>query len=181
MQRLNDKLVFSPTDLNNFLDCEFLTRLDIEVANGRVLQTVRNPEADLLAAKGEAHELRFLEQFERERGSVARIESTSPVHDWNAAARATRDAMASGAPVIYQATLTMAGWRGKADFLVRVDAPSALGDWSYEAGTPSSPDTRSQSTCCNSRTTATASRTFRVTRLCRCTSSSARARSSVIG
>ena len=24
-------------------------------------------------------------------------------------------------------------WRGKADFLVRTDAPSALGGWSYEA------------------------------------------------
>lgn len=132
MQRINGRLVFSPTDLNNFLDCEYLTRLDIEVANGRSLTTGRSQEANLLAAKGEAHELRNLEQFERERGRAVRIASPSP-HDWADAARATRDAMASGVPVIYQATLTADRWRGKADFLIRVDTASGLGDWSYEA------------------------------------------------
>jgi len=133
MQRINGKLVFSPTDLNNFLDCEYLTRLDIEVANGGSLQIVRGPEADLLAAKGEAHEQALLQQFEREHGSAVRIETHGPAHDWDHAARGTRAAMASGAPVIYQATLIAEGWRGKADFLVRVETPSALGLWSYEA------------------------------------------------
>ena len=131
MQIVDGRLVFSPTDLNNFLDCEYLTRLDIEVANGRTLNVVRGPEADLLAAKGEAHERHFLEVIERERGKATRIDSAG--RDWVTAARATRDAMAAGAPVIFQATLVSDQWRGKADFLIRVDTPSALGDWSYEA------------------------------------------------
>ena len=40
--------------------------------------------------------------------------------------------MRDGAEVIYQATFSRDGWRGRADFLVRVDEPSDLGAWSYE-------------------------------------------------
>ena len=40
--------------------------------------------------------------------------------------------MRAGADVIYQATFSRDGWRGRADFLVRVDEPSDLGAWSYE-------------------------------------------------
>ncbi len=40
--------------------------------------------------------------------------------------------MRAGAEVIYQATFARDGWRGRADFLVRVDEPSDLGAWSYE-------------------------------------------------
>ena len=49
------------------------------------------------------------------------------------AARATEQAMRAGAEVIYQATFARDGWRGRSDFVMRVDSPSALGDWSYEA------------------------------------------------
>ena len=74
MQQIDGRLVFSPTDLNNFLDCEYLTRLDIEEsAHGRQLNFVRGPEADLLAAKGEAHEKRFLETLEGEHGKATRM------------------------------------------------------------------------------------------------------------
>ena len=41
--------------------------------------------------------------------------------------------MRAGADVIYQATFARDGWRGRADFLIRVDEPSDLGPWSYEA------------------------------------------------
>src|SRR5712692_8179892 len=44
----------------------------------------------------------------------------------------TLEAMRKGVDVIYQATFFDGRWRGHADFLFRVDAPSDLGDWSYE-------------------------------------------------
>ena len=48
--------------------------------------------------------------------------------------------MRAGADVIYQATFARDGWRGRADFLIRVEEPSpGLGAWSYEPGTRSSP------------------------------------------
>jgi uncharacterized protein len=44
----------------------------------------------------------------------------------------TLAAMESGADAIAQATLTSNHWPGRADVLLRVDAPSNLGNWSYE-------------------------------------------------
>ncbi len=41
--------------------------------------------------------------------------------------------MRAGVDVVYQAALVGEGWRGSADFLLRVDTPSDLGPWSYEA------------------------------------------------
>ena len=46
--------------------------------------------------------------------------------------QATVAAMRDGVEVIYQATFARDGWRGRADFLVRVEEPSDLGAWSYE-------------------------------------------------
>ena len=40
--------------------------------------------------------------------------------------------MPSGADIIYQEALLNAPWHGYADFLLRVEAPSALGAYSYE-------------------------------------------------
>jgi uncharacterized protein len=133
MQTLNGCLVCSPSDLNHFLACEYLTRLDVEVANGRVLSERRAPEADLLAAKGEAHERIWLHRLREQGTCIREIPDPGRDGDWGAAARATRDAMTAGAGVIYQGVLVADGWRGRADFLVRVDAPSVLGAWGYEA------------------------------------------------
>src|SRR5439155_5567326 len=49
-----------------------------------------------------------------------------------AADAATVRAMRSGQEVIYQAALFDGRWLGYADFLLRVDTPSDLGDYSYE-------------------------------------------------
>ncbi len=40
--------------------------------------------------------------------------------------------MREGVDVIYQANLRKGMWRGRADFLVKVDTPSKLGNWSYQ-------------------------------------------------
>jgi predicted RecB family nuclease len=132
MQRLADALVFSPSDLNHFLECEYLTRLDLDVANGRALEKRRPPEADLLAVKGEAHERFHLERFRGQGRDVVSLVDMDAGFDWSDAAQATRRAMAEGADVIYQGVLLADDWRGRADFLVRVELPSALGAWSYE-------------------------------------------------
>ncbi len=128
----NDTLIFSPSDLNHFLECEYLTRLDMDVANGRALEKHRPAEADLLAVKGECHERRHLARFREQGRRIAEIPDPGPSVDWMAAAHATRQAMIEGAEVVYQGVLLADGWRGRADFLVRVDSPSAFGGWSYE-------------------------------------------------
>jgi len=52
-------------------------------------------------------------------------------HDFQAAAKATIEAIHAGAKYIYQAVFFVDGWRGVADFLERVERPSVLGAWSY--------------------------------------------------
>jgi uncharacterized protein len=133
MRLVANQLVFSPTDLTHFLACEYLSRLEIEVANGRVLKEYRTAQADLLAAKGDAHERAQVEQFERRGLRVVRIGEAGAQFDWDANARETQGATIASRDVIYQGVLLGQEWRGKADFLVKVNGRSALGDWSYEA------------------------------------------------
>src|SRR5256885_4862029 len=111
MHRSADLLVFSPTDLTNFLECEYLTHRDLEVAGGLALTVHRGGEADLLAAKGEQHERRLVRQFHREGLHVVRI--PDPVHPFSSAdaSSETERAMRAGASVIHQGVLLCDGWR----------------------------------------------------------------------
>jgi len=74
-----------------------------------------------------------LARFEARGVSVVRIdEGDGSRAAFERAADATRSAMRSGAQAIYQATLLDGRWLGRADFLLRTDAPSDLGPWSYD-------------------------------------------------
>jgi uncharacterized protein len=84
-----------------------------------------------VAQKGEAHEAAFLDALRVAGRAVAEIAVVEG--DLDAAARATERAMRDGFDVVYQATFARAGWRGLADFVIRVEEPSNLGSWSYEA------------------------------------------------
>ena len=130
----DDRLLrFSPSDLNNFLECPHLTQLDLAVVEGRLTapdgRTVR---ADLIARKGDEHEAVYLESLKAAGRGVVEIAST-PDDRGPLAAEATLEAMRDGAEVIYQGAFLHDGWTGYADFLRRVDdKPSDLGSWSYE-------------------------------------------------
>ncbi len=53
MQLLNDQLILSASDLINFLECEHLTWLDLERAEGRLsAEPKRADTAELVAAQG---------------------------------------------------------------------------------------------------------------------------------
>jgi len=56
MECLRDHLFLSASDLVNFLECEHLTHLDLEVATGRLaLERTRTDSTELIAAKGAEH------------------------------------------------------------------------------------------------------------------------------
>jgi uncharacterized protein len=131
MQRIGERLLFSPSDLANFVACEHLTHLDLAVALGEARRSsFGNAYADLIKRKGEEHERRFLDAL-RSGGHVVTEVALGEDRDFAAAAKATAEAMHAGAEYIYQAVLVADGWRGIADFLERIDRPSALGPWSY--------------------------------------------------
>jgi len=137
MQLIDGQPVFAATDLVGFLACEHLVGLELAALAGLVAKPERlDPELDLIAKRGEEHERRYLAGLEAEGRRVARIAQDPGLQDrrarYEAAARATREAIERGDEVIYQATFFDGRWLGLADFLIRVERPSRLGAWSYE-------------------------------------------------
>ena len=132
MQVRDDQFLFSPSDLGSFLACEHLTQLELAVAlrEGR-RPSYENAYAELLRRKGQEHEQAFLDTLRAAGRTVIEV-LLGATRDFEAGTRRTADAMRAGADYIYQAVFFSSGWRGIADFLERVDRPSALGDWSYQ-------------------------------------------------
>ncbi len=83
-----------------------------------------DPLLDVLCQLGDRHEKEYLLSLEQAGIEVYKIDSRGGYG-------ATIAAMKSGAPYIYQAALKDENWIGFADFLIRVNAPSDLGAWSY--------------------------------------------------
>ncbi len=88
--------------------------------------------AKLLRRKGEEHEARYLAELHANGRTVIDGFDVADKWDFDAGARITADAMRAGADVIYQATFVDGDWRGRADFLERVDRKTDLGAWGYE-------------------------------------------------
>ena len=128
-------LVLSPTDLSAFLGCRHRTGLDLAVAHGALGKPDwQDTMGEALRARGLAHEQQYVAWL-RGQGLAVRDLSVGPDAATRSDADAlalTRAAMEQGTPVIYQALLAGDGWRGYADILRRVEAPSDLGAWSYE-------------------------------------------------
>jgi predicted RecB family nuclease len=137
MQLIDGRPVFAATDLVGFLACEHLVGLELAALAGLVERPVRlDPEMDLIAARGDEHERRYLAGLEEGGLAVTRIveDVALPARRsrLEASAAATREAIERGDEVIYQATFFDGRWLGLADFLRRVEKPSRLGGWSYE-------------------------------------------------
>jgi uncharacterized protein len=123
--------MYFATDIANFLACRHISTLDRERSEGRLTKTVyADPGAELLRKLGLEHEQKYLNELKSLGLRITEISTDTP---WSVAADATREAMAEGVDVIYQATFLQEPWGGRADFLCRVETPSGLGDWSYEA------------------------------------------------
>ena len=132
MQNRDGRILLSPSDLNDHVECPHLTTLALEVARGaRARPHVPDEEADLLRRKGEMHEGAHLERLRAEGRAIVEIGLGEP-WDFEAAARRTAEAMRAGAEVVSQATFVDGRWRGRADFLLRIERPTRLGPWAYE-------------------------------------------------
>ena len=130
--------VFTATDLCDYLACGHLVALKRRVAAGEPIPSDRSALSEVLANLGAGHEQRHLESlrarglrvnaFEDERDRYA-----STAAELGALEAETVAAMGAGYDVIYQPTFFDGRWMGRADFLLRVDTPSARWGWSYEA------------------------------------------------
>ena len=115
--------LYSAKDLLNFLGCAHSSALDLQLLD-RAITAPRGDKdeyLDLLKKKGNEHEARYLGDLKAKGKSVTEI-----ARDPSLAMMAehTRQAMRSGAEVIYQGALVHLPWHGYSDFLIRVERPS---------------------------------------------------------
>jgi predicted RecB family nuclease len=130
--------VYTATDLCDYLACGHLVSLKRRVAAGE--QIARDPSAlsEVLANLGAGHERNHLDALTARGLRIKAFEDgqdrfASSVAELEALEAETLAAMRDGYDVIYQPTFFDGRWLGRADFLLRVDRPSDLGNFSYEA------------------------------------------------
>jgi uncharacterized protein len=121
-------LVYSPSDLVSFVRSEFITWMDRHFLErpGEVQPDADTEEQDIIQEKGVEHERAFLESL------IVRGKRICDLQGFREQSAPTIDAMRRGEDVIYQAYLAHGPFAGYPDFLVRVERPSTLGNWSYE-------------------------------------------------
>lgn len=131
MRKTRKNFELSASDLVGYLNCRHLSSLDRAVAEGALPKPKTwDPLLQILWERGSAHEKAYVEHLTKAGLEVVRIDGVDVT---DRAVAETLTAMKKGVPVIVQGALSHNGWIGRADVLRRVDTPSGLGDWSYEA------------------------------------------------
>jgi uncharacterized protein len=134
VQLVDGQLVFSATDLSDYLECEHLQQIEAAAVQGKIARPQDIGGTQSLGHEpASARERRFLAVLRAEGKRVVAIaESDATREGLKAGHAATIAAMRAGADVITRAALCDGRWISTADFLLRVAGPSALGDYSYE-------------------------------------------------
>ncbi|HNA21542.1 MAG TPA: TM0106 family RecB-like putative nuclease, partial [Agitococcus sp.] len=133
MQKRHDgQYLYSPSDLVTYVESPFASIMDRLVCEGEIANTLKNKAnedaaAQLVIQRGFNHEDKQTQKFKDEGKRVLEIDHKAPDKQ-----QKTLDAMQQGYEVIVQAYLVHESFAGFADFLVKVQGQSKLGDYYYE-------------------------------------------------
>ena len=117
----------TPTQLATHLACGHFTQLDRQRRAGELKVELNvDPRLEAMRQRGAQHEGSYVDRLRLAGRSICDLRDERD-------AAATLKAMQNGVDAIVQAPLSNASFFGIADVLVRVNAPSALGVYSYEA------------------------------------------------
>jgi predicted RecB family nuclease len=120
----------SATDLSNFLACRHKTGLDLAAAQSKIQAPHWvDPLVEALRERGAQHEHTYVESLGIQGLEILDLNGVST----DEALTRTVEAMRAGVDVIVQAVLQNDRWLAKPDILRKIEAPSRLGPWSYEA------------------------------------------------
>jgi predicted RecB family nuclease len=125
----NDDIIYSPSDLTQFLSspfCSWMNHLSLIEPEIKLHKNTKDLMTELLARKGIQHEKKLLQTFKSKGLVIVDVSLSEYPED------VTLSAMRSGADVIFQAHLSLVPFKGKADFLIKVPGESNLGDYHYE-------------------------------------------------
>src|SRR5437879_5117940 len=106
MERIEDCIVLSASDLTGHLACSRLTALELGALESQTAGPAPDAaDADVIRRRGEEHEARYLAQLRAEGRQVVELDRPEPgLAGLIAGEAATVAAMAAGAEVIYQGT-----------------------------------------------------------------------------
>jgi predicted RecB family nuclease len=123
------KLFISPSDLNNFVACKYTALNEIKFHNKEIKKNEDKINEKLWKEMGIEHEKKHFKKFKAKYKKNISIKSDLDENDrFNETIRAIQ----KGYDLIYHAYLVDENFRGEADFLIKCDTPSELGDYSYE-------------------------------------------------
>lgn len=131
MYKEKGKYFYSPSDLTCFMVSPFaswMNRYALENPGEKLEKDVANPLMGLLQKKGYEHEDLLEGKLIKQGLSLIKIEGKLPKDNYEK----TLAAMHDGVDVIVQARLKSGIFAGYADFLIKVDGASLLGDYHYE-------------------------------------------------
>lgn len=128
MFRNGTMTLFSAGDLVNFMGCTHATFLDLRNLDTPAVFPEEDEQTKLLQEKGFEHERAYLDQLRNEGRSIIEIEGKDIVEK----AALTQAALVAAPDVIFQGAFLDESWQGYSDFLLKVDRPSSLGNYSYE-------------------------------------------------
>jgi uncharacterized protein len=129
MQKKSGSYLFSASDIVSFLECEHSTTLALQNFETPLEKAPEDPQLKLIQEKGLDHEAAY---FEKLTASRSWLDVNTAGESPEIRVAATIEAMRKGVDVIFQAAFLHGNFLGYADFLVKVDAPSDLGAYSYE-------------------------------------------------
>jgi predicted RecB family nuclease len=115
----------SASRLNSYLGCAHSAALWLDGVKPPVQE---DAGLELVRSKGFEHEAQVLAALEAQYGPAVAISDTAPLEDRS---RQTQEAMAAGAPLIYQAALYNDRWVGFPDFLI-LTTQTPNGVWLYD-------------------------------------------------
>ncbi len=133
MQLLDGRMLYSASDLNDYLECAHSSELSRAVARGELARPAEPAgvtQRSLLSRKGDEHERRYLQRL-RETGAEVADLTPDAGESLERSCRRTRAALEAGHQYIYQPTFFDGTFVGRADFLRRIDEPNPARAWSY--------------------------------------------------
>ena len=123
------KFFISPSDLNNFVACKYTALNEIKFHNKEIKKNEDKANDKLWKEMGIEHEKKHFKILKDKYKKSISIKSDLDENDrFNETVRAIQ----KGYDLIYHAYLIDENFRGEADFLIKCDTPSDLGDYSYE-------------------------------------------------
>ena len=129
MKIKNKKFLTSPSDLNNFVSCKYLIQNDIKYLHKEIRRNEESIDQKLWKEFGLKHEKKHFDLLKKYYKKNISIKQDLTEEERN---KKTIEAIKKGYDLIYHAYLIDGDFRGEADFLIKVNTSSDLGDFSYE-------------------------------------------------